>query len=325
MTYAYITGGGTKWIYDTLKNGGASKSFLGARVPYSKRDFDEILGGEPFDGKYVSIRTACQLSTAAYNHALSIKGDDVDLCDCIGLGVTAKLKTKGQRKGRVNSIIIAKTVCTNGFLNTYVKTYDLPSKFFTRKMQEILCARYINNVVISNEVYDNIYRMYTVRLMSDIQKTSDNIVMYSGSFNPLHESHKSVIEESKRIFPNHKFTLEITTDNFSKGKMGPYEANYRANCIDEELIFTNAKTFLDKANALIYFGWKDIIFPMGDDTYARITEDEKNQLLNLGVRFLVFLREKEELDNHSVIHPESYNLPKLKNISSTQIRKNEIQ
>ena len=115
MVYAYITGGGTAWIFDSLSKGGASKWFLGARIPYNQKDFDDILGEKPFDGKYVSHRTAAQLSVKAYEHACKISDNNPA---CIGLGVTAKLKTENQREDRVNSVVVSKTFRFGDILKT---------------------------------------------------------------------------------------------------------------------------------------------------------------------------------------------------------------
>ena len=331
MTYAYITGGGTKWIYDSLKRGGASSWFLGGRIPYNQKDFDEILGGQPFDGKYVSERTAAQLSAAAYSHAVKLTGDEDG---SIGLGVTAKLGTAGQRKGRENKIIISITKSLRGKLSTFNYVHTFPN-WMSRLFQERSCSKLINDslkyknrnfVDVSHE--DHFYKLEDLKAGKD-----KSIVLYSGSFNPMHDSHISVAELSSNLFKDHTFYLEIPIKNFSKGNISPYELHERILKINDtptmrskRVVFSKASTFVEKANILTNNGYTSIIFPMGDDTYERITSYEKDTLFNMGVSILLFKRHKDTFpDNHSVIHKLSNDLPKLQSISSSEIRKNAIQ
>jgi hypothetical protein len=326
MIYAYITGGGSKWIYDSLKNGGASKWFLGARVPYSKKDFDEILNGSPNDGKYVSQATAIQLSTAALNHALKVSDNNED---CIGLGVTCKLKTKGQREGRENIIIVAGSVVNNGQPVSNVAEYSLPS-WLPRFAQEYLCSRYIKDFLNGKGKYG--YSCFDVMDDLNLKKSKDNnsIILYSGSFNPIHETHIDIANMSKSLFDGHEFCLEIPYKNFSKGYISANEIYSRKAKIkthgDWQVLISDASNFTQKAKILKDNGYSEIIFPMGDDTYDRITDDELNELDSLGVKILLFRRNKDIVwYSHNVIHPMSYSLPKLKSISSTELRKNAIQ
>jgi nicotinic acid mononucleotide adenylyltransferase len=324
MIYAYITGGGTKWIYDSLKKGGASKWFLGARVPYNQKDFNEILGGEPHDGKYVSERTAAQLSVAAYNHAEKLCDDS----DIIGLGVTAKLATKGQRKGRDNKIIMAITKPDATFVTTFIKEQIIPS-WLPRKIQEILCSYYIEEF-IKKENYEKIYDTWALPDLMDVRYRNSGLVVYSGSFNPMHESHLAILEQCEKTFTYHEFVLEICNNNFSKGLNGPYELFHRMSEIekvcDARVVFSNCSTFLEKAKVLKKNGYQSIVFPMGDDTYERITNEEKDELVKLGVSIFLFKRKYENfMDAHPVIHEFSKNNPNIPSISSTEIRKNAIQ
>jgi nicotinic acid mononucleotide adenylyltransferase len=324
MIYAYITGGGTKWIYNSLKKGGASKWFLGARIPYNQKDFDEILGGRPFDGKYVSERTAAQLSVAAWKQANKLCGEEYP----IGLGVTSKLKTKGQRKGRENKIIMAITKNSGSYLRTYTKEYTLPS-WMCRNLQEILCSYYINQFIGFG--FDNCYDSWTLPYLNELKFKNSGLVVYSGSFNPIHESHIAILNECSKLFTYHEYVVEISDNNFSKGVSGPYELFHRRKEIqkvsDAKVVFSNCSTFLEKAKILKANGYPSIIFPMGDDTYDRITENEKDELLKMGgISILLFKRKYDTFkDSHPIIHEFSYKLPNVPSISSTEIRNNAIQ
>lgn len=329
MIYAYITGGGTKWIYDSLKNGGASQWFLGARIPYNQKDFDEILGGQPFDGKYVSERTAAQLSVAAYSQAVKMTNDEEG---STGLGVTAKLGTSGQRKGRENKVIITLTKMVSGQLQTYIFDHKFPS-WMPRILQERSCSNLINNclegdssmLIFSEKIF---YRLEDLKI-----PFNDSIVLYSGSFNPIHESHFDIIKYSSESYKDYNLRLEIPTKNFSKGYIGPCEMSIRYHEIKNTpqvwnipILFSKASTFVEKAKILKRNGFLNIIFPMGDDTYERITNKEKDELVELNAFILLFKRKRDTfIDDHPVICSLSKNLPKLTSHSSTEIRKNAIQ
>jgi len=330
MTYAYITGGGTKWIYDSLKNGGASSWFLGGRIPYNQKDFDEILGGPPFDGKYVSERTAAQLSAAAYSHAVKLTGDEEN---SIGLGVSAKLGTAGQRKGRENKIIISITESIRGKLSTFMYVHIFPN-WMPRLFQERRCSKLItNSLLYKNDNFIDVWSESHFLELEDLKVGKNkSIVLYSGSFNPMHDSHINIAKLSQSMFENSDFWLEIPTKNFSKGYISPWELQLRGSEIRANskmlypIVFSKASTFVEKAMILSNNGYTNIIFPMGDDTYERITNDEKDALFNMGVSILLFKRNNDTfLDNHSVIHILSNDLPKLLPISSSEIRKNAIQ
>lgn len=328
MTYAYITGGGTKWIYDSLKKGGASKWFLGGRIPYNQKDFDEILGGQPFDGKYVSERTAAQLSVAAYSRAVKLTNDETD---SIGIGSTAKLGTTGQRKGRENKIIISITRVVRGDLQTYMFEHKFPS-WMPRILQERSCSKLIDDCLKYKTIMSIASDKHFDKLDDLKPSTIRSVIVYSGSFNPMHDAHFDIIRQATQRFDNCEFCLEIPSRNFSKGFIGPWEMSTRKAEIKNTpqvwsypVVFSKASTFVEKARILCSSGFTSIVFPMGDDTYDRITDEEKDVLVSLGVSILLFKRHKDNFpDNHPIIHPSSNTLPKLLSISSTEIRKNAI-
>ncbi len=93
----------------------------------------------------------------------------------------------------------------------------------------------------------------------------------------------------------------------------------------KQVIFSKVSTFVEKANILSDNGYKEIVFPMGDDTYDRITNDEKDKLVSLGGSILLFKRNKETFsDNHPVINKMSWDLPRQESHSSSEIRKKAI-
>ncbi len=103
--YLAITGGGTRAISELLENGGASSVFEGARVPYSKDDLCDFVGGSIYkETKCFSLEMADRMCQAAMYTAF---GNGVEPHRIVGLGCTAALcRHEGEREGRVNGAYI---------------------------------------------------------------------------------------------------------------------------------------------------------------------------------------------------------------------------
>lgn len=101
--YLAITGGGLGAISKLTENGGASSVLLGATIPYSPEDLNEIVGSY-VGAKAVSKECAKALSNAGYRASSSINIEDNNgVC----VSCTASLRKKGkEREGREHKAFI---------------------------------------------------------------------------------------------------------------------------------------------------------------------------------------------------------------------------
>lgn len=169
-----------------------------------------------------------------------------------------------------------------------------------------------------------------------LANTGSNPVIFSGSFNPLHEGHLAlanyVVDKLKLASP----IFEVPIQSFGKSLLNKekiLEIENQFINLDRWVVFSKFQSFLSKLN--IVHLRRNVVFIVGDDTLARINSPlyYNNSLLELKrvltlfqkreVKFLVFPRDKIQSDK---LHP--YLLPQCRfiddfepiNISSSQIR-----
>ena len=92
----YITGGGISMLNEMLATPGASQTILEASVPYAATALSELLGRVP--DQAASTATARALAMAAFK-----RGQQLQLGQNFGLGVTASLTTKRPKKGQTRA------------------------------------------------------------------------------------------------------------------------------------------------------------------------------------------------------------------------------
>ena len=98
-----ISGGGTGVIATCLRRPGASRQFVEAVVPYSRRSMSDYLDRAP-DGASASIETACQMAKRAFERACDLS--DLSDSDPVGVAMTCALPTIPARD-QVNQIHVA--------------------------------------------------------------------------------------------------------------------------------------------------------------------------------------------------------------------------
>ena len=87
----HVTGGGSGFLSEMLKEPGASKTILEASIPYSEKSLSELLGGPAEQA--CSPSTARALAMAAFEKAKSY-----GVVGNFGLGCTASLATNREKK-----------------------------------------------------------------------------------------------------------------------------------------------------------------------------------------------------------------------------------
>jgi nicotinamide mononucleotide (NMN) deamidase PncC len=314
------TGGGSKFIGDFLSFGGGSKTIYGFYVPYSQKATDTYLGFTP--KKYVSPETAEALAIEAYRRC---KYEDYSL-NIIGVGVTCKLTTgEGERAGRENVVYIAyadfEQVTVFKFdIHKHFK--DVPEKIMTRVEQELLVSELIHDLLFflgtrsetteaeydfenkwnieysKNYMFHASYRNMdsVVEYWGQKQTLTKDLIIFPGSFNPLHDAHKELATLVMNHFPDNDFAFELSVRNFDKGNILPSDLNRRLCGLGDfsrEVFVSNCVLLHDKAKAFHKLGHK-VKFLIGFDTFVRWADatnpTELRAMRQLGVELIVIPR-----------------------------------
>lgn len=361
MLYLTCAGGGQSFFHQFMQYGGSSKTIIGGNIPYAKEAFDEFVE-KPVD-KYVSDKTALLLATQSFKKARTYRSD-IDLNQLIGIGVTCSLATNNERAGRQNKAIIGfhsynysisveiqfnqhdreqqEDLITSLIINMLL---DIKSNCHVRQDWSIKSIPGLNDVV-KQDIHDSNKRGYQnelctiiIRYMSmsyfkvDQLKLThsylNDLVVYPGSWNPLHEGHLDIINTTKQIVQVPVY-LELSVDNADKGMLSYFEIFARHDRAIN-MIVTHTPTFVDKVNFFAKEGQR-LIFVVGADTWIRIQDpkyagdiDELYEIFKLNnVRFLVFARNGIEIKTNTkmdelLIESDiAWNFNK--DISSTELR-----
>ena len=135
--YYVITGGGTRAISLLLENGGASSVFIGARVPYSQDETNDLTWGCP---KSVSQKCAEALSKVGFNTA--IEKDKIGVC----IASTSSLAKNGkEREDGVHEAFISIREYDKRDIKNKVISYHIifGDKTRTRKQEEDILSHLI--------------------------------------------------------------------------------------------------------------------------------------------------------------------------------------
>jgi hypothetical protein len=320
-----ITGGGTSFIGDYIKMGGASKVLVGAMVPYHQKAFDKFIRGQKVD-KYASSEGARKLAVASFRECLDA---GIEKHYALGVGVSCSIaSTSPEREGRQHKFFIAThrsdtTTVVELILNqgrTREEEEAIVSKMILERLAlatEAVDRRDVGThfplkkgetlVVREPEFDELIYGLVEghqlVPLICSDKKKADakTLAIYSGSWNPLHEAHKAIHTLAEEILKVPVF-LEFTTNNTDKGSVDYVEIEKRMREIrDYNSIITRAPHFRSKVAALREGGFEqDIVFVVGYDTWMRVWDqkyclnnsiaEEEQFFLENNVKFLVFGR-----------------------------------
>lgn len=323
MLFLTISGGGTQVIGEILKNGVASSYFGGAYVPYNQKLFDDFLGFKP--EKYNSQLAARQLSKVTFQKALDMGFNAKEI---VSVGVTASLTTgPNERVDRKNSFYISEmtydsqTTCS-GDLKKELSRND-QEYVLLQYLQYFLGSQipqiYISSLSIFDEIKDvklsidlvggekESYKVffdtkdkYHKNLQEVCLEKPITNVVYSGSFNPLHDGHKAIIEYANQKF-GEEVTIDISVTNVEKASLDYFDRNFRIEQFRNlkgagPVCFGKFPLFLDKMHVYKL----NTVFLMGVDTANRIIKHDSfaevvryKKIYN--DRFVVFPRGDEKL------------------------------
>lgn len=103
-----VTGGGAGALGHCFSRAGASKIFVEAAIPYSRRALSAYLGCPPPDA-CASLAAAVQLSEVARQRAHEFEDDPTDSLQTVGIALVAALPTTPTRRGQDRIHVAAST------------------------------------------------------------------------------------------------------------------------------------------------------------------------------------------------------------------------
>jgi nicotinic acid mononucleotide adenylyltransferase/nicotinamide mononucleotide (NMN) deamidase PncC len=349
-----ITGGGQSFLGDYCKIAGASKTIVGGFIPYHKEVLHKAIGKVD---SYSCSDTARKLSVYSYNECLSA---GISPSEAIGFGVSCSLATDNERAGRKHKIYIAaqtdySTDVIEVILNqhrTRVQEDALVSNLILQLLAhkadiETFPGRpliddrevFTHDMAIVNPRVDNLSKNKNIFYGTDLNKFKNDkrIVIYSGSWNPLHEGHLAIAKLAEEIL-RHQVFFDLSIRNAEKGTLDFISIRDRIKQIScYPHIISNTPLFEDKAMVFRSAIEKttEIVFVVGADTWNRIWDSRYcGDALNLeqrfylrGVKFLVFGRKGVEIDKfHGIsvrirsVRASNFSSP----FSSSDIRKQKV-
>jgi len=348
--YFAITGGGQTFLGDYMSRSGASNTVIGAIVPYSQYAFDKFVQHRV--ESYASERAACKLAVSSYNECL-LAG--VEPIYAIGIGVACSLAKNNERSGRVHKVHVA--IHTHNSTGVYNCTLN---QGYPRQKEEGYVAELIlyalnlatvnlkgtailskfdkfHYVEVDGRAYSQLFtKPDTILFSPPVAEEHTVRVIYPGSWNPLHDGHRQIVEKAQQIM-GAPVTLELSVSNADKGQLDYIDINNRVEAVTKEypLALTNAPTFVQKATKFRQrFHPDKIIFVVGADTWARIWDpkyagppvDVSRAFREADVQFLVFGR--NNIPIYQGYWSERFRIPSLEasaydsSLSSTTLRQN---
>lgn len=141
--------------------------------------------------------------------------------------------------------------------------------------------------------------------IQDTFRQNEPIVIFKGSFNPIHDGHWEMVDHVLGIYPDSPLGLMISTNNFEKTKRDSFNTENLRNRIDKINSDMQDKNYDKVRTILTYKGMfrdsiedmrkifpeNELIFVLGMDTFVRIEPELFAQESN--VKFIVFDRDNE--------------------------------
>ena len=310
----HVTGGGSGFLSEMLKEPGASKTILEASIPYSEKSLSELLGGPAEQA--CSPSTARALAMAAFEKAKSY-----GVVGNFGLGCTASLATNREKKGQHRAHW---AIQTDNDSFAYSATYSENRKTEEEQLENDLWASLQNallseqNQLSENIVSENIKAPQSWQsLLGEApyrytKSESEGLLLLPGSFNPIHQGHEEMLRIAEEISGT-KGALELSIKNAEKPSLDYITLTERLSQLKQHPVWlTNTATFTEKSRL-----FPNSIFAVGIDTIKRIGEarfynndlalmnEAFKELVSNDTKFLVFGR----LQNNQFESMEDLSLP----------------
>ena len=287
-----MAGGGAALLAELLTTAGASATVLEAHVPYAEQALRDYLGQAPQQA--CSPETARALAMRSFIRAHELGGE-------FGFGVAAALATTRQRRGEDRAHFAFQDA-------TSTRCWTLPlAKQESRRQQEervttagLALLAFALGLDAEPELAGASATAGAFEGLLTGQRSHVGAKRFKailpGAFNPLHGGHRAMREDATRRLAT-AVGYELCMTNVDKPPLDYIELSARlAQFAENEVIVTNAPTFIAKARAL-----GGTTFVVGVDTLTRIadaryygSDAQRQQALAemraLDCRFLVYGR-----------------------------------
>ncbi len=295
----HVTGGGSSFLSEMLKEPGASKTVLEASIPYSEKSLSELIG-RPAD-QACSPSTARALAIAAFEKAKSYES-----VGNFGLGCTASLATNRKKKGQHrahwaiqtenDSFAYSAIYSENRQREEEQLVNDLWASIESALLseQKQLPDHIVSEHVKGKKGWQGLWKELPFRYT---ESESEGSLLLPGSFNPIHDGHKEMLRIAEEISKT-KGAFEISIKNAEKPSLDYITLTERLDQMKQHPVWlTNTATFSEKSRL-----FPNSIFAVGIDTIKRIgevrfynndpalMEEAFKECSSNGIKFLVFGR-----------------------------------
>ncbi|MYE23074.1 MAG: hypothetical protein F4Y01_03885 [Gammaproteobacteria bacterium] len=261
-----VTGGGSGLLSRLLSVPGASATVLEASVPYASQALADYLGGAP--EQWCSAVTGRRLAMQAFSRARGLGGE-------FGFAVTASLATNRPKRGDHRAYLAYQDATA-----TRVWTLALEKGARSRVGEEDLVAGHaLAALAFSLGISSAPDLPWEEALggpgLAELLRGERQVVagrrfdaVLPGAFNPLHDGHRAMrAHAASRL--GRPVAYELCVANVDKPALDYLDLNPRlAQFQPDEVVVTNAPTFVEKARAL----GGAVTFVVGADTITRIAE-----------------------------------------------------
>ena len=291
------SGGGTQVVPQLLSQGGASNVMLEVLVPYAKSAVADVLGSHP--EAYCSDRTARQLAVAGWQRSINLSSQ----CqNNVGVAVTASLRSDKPKMGqhrvhaaahqvqgtvtatlqltknarsRLEEEHVAALLCLDVLVSTVTEKTDHPWRKELESLllpeEEIVRDEYKPPVgwqkLFSSEEGALPIEMNGGTSTPPFSGQTNNRLIFSGSFAPLHEGHLAMAAIAEEI-AERRVEWELSVTNVDKPMLDYIEVAQRAEQFKGKTLWlSRAATFIEKVHV-----FPESTFVLGADTYVRIID-----------------------------------------------------
>lgn len=334
----FVENGGPCIVAELMKVSGASNTIKASKIPYSKEEsekykyfgkFNRTVSKDYVDS--ILIAHGCDETNLTYASSFQLEKNTHGYVGIRRHNNTEyyHLSIHDSSLNRQQKIELLNETCIKLVHGRVTKDCCIDAVWFKNK--EVCLDRTLQFISESN-IFDNLCYIENgeiLRLEDLLRKAhGKNLVIIKGSFNPIHEGHLSLVLELKKKYPNALYCFSISTNNFDKGQVDVRNLKQRVDLINKlgfGVLIYNHPLFEDLVKVLRNkskeIQLKDVIFPIGADTWSRLRAcyENEQEISDLESKFIVFSRGEERLEKPYISNVEFRDFG-LKN-SSSNIRK----